>query len=66
MSVQEKIQQLAEKNDLDVLILPRIGISKEKDSALIVNELTNKLGLTTNDVNLFLTWYFLEVTRKHN
>ena len=45
---KEKIEQLAEKNELDVLILPRIGISKEKDSAFIEILAYQMMGVEKN------------------
>jgi len=45
---KEKIQQLAAKNALDVLILPRIGISNEKDSKSIKTLAYQMMGKEKN------------------
>jgi Fe-S-cluster containining protein len=45
---QEKIKQLAKENELDVLILPRIGTSKEKDSTSIEILAYQMMGIEKN------------------
>ncbi len=45
---KEKIKQLAKRNELDILILPRIGISKEKDSTLIEILAYQMMGIEKN------------------
>ena len=45
---KEKIKQLAKSNELDILILPRIGISKEKDSTLIEILAYQMMGIEKN------------------
>jgi Fe-S-cluster containining protein len=44
----EKIKQLAKENELDVLILPRIGTSKEKDSTSIEILAYQMMGIEKN------------------
>ncbi len=45
---KEKIKQMATKNELDILILPRIGISKEKDSSTIEILAYQMMGIEKN------------------
>jgi hypothetical protein len=45
---KEKIKQMAKKNELDILILPRIGISKEKDSSTIEILAYQMMGIEKN------------------
>ena len=45
---KEKIKQLAKKNELKVLVLPRIGTSKEKDSASIEILAYQMMGIEKN------------------
>ena len=45
---EEKIKQLAKENELDVLILPRIGTSKEKDSTSIEILAYQMMGIEKN------------------
>ena len=45
---KEKIKQIAKKNELDILILPRIGISKEKDSSTIEILAYQMMGIEKN------------------
>ncbi len=45
---KEKIKQLAKLNELDILILPRIGTSKEKDSTLIEILAYQMMGIEKN------------------
>ena len=45
---KEKIKQLAKSNELDILILPRIGTSKEKDSTLIEILAYQMMGIEKN------------------
>ena len=45
---KEKIKQLAKENELDVLILPRIGTSKEKDSTSIEILAYQMMGIEKN------------------
>ena len=45
---KEKIEQLAKSNDLNILILPRIGISEEKDSESIKILAYQMMGIEKN------------------
>ncbi len=45
---KEKIKHLAKENELDVLILPRIGTSKEKDSTSIEILAYQMMGIEKN------------------
>jgi len=45
---KEKIKQMAKKNELDIFILPRIGISKEKDSSTIEILAYQMMGIEKN------------------
>ena len=45
---KEKIKQMAKKNELEILILPRIGTSKEKDSASIEILAYQMMGIEKN------------------